>query len=126
MIRGRIVAPGQLSLNFFLGLSIADAPYNVLYIDKDYNYALVASCSVVGGSLVWIISRTPTLDQEIYMKLYHKALDMGFRLDDFENTVQKGCWVGNGQIMKHPNRDYNGQIPQICVLPNHIHGNWIY
>lgn len=49
--------------------------YNVIELDKDYQYALV--CGPNKGYL-WILSRTPRLSDEVREKLLHTAQEYGF------------------------------------------------
>ena len=74
MIEGKakIIDKGLLKVYFvpFFG-----ADYNVLYVDDDYQYA------VVGGNrknYLWILSRKDTLEEDIYDKLVKIALERGY------------------------------------------------
>jgi apolipoprotein D and lipocalin family protein len=53
--------------------------YNVIYIDKDYQYALVD-----GGSLdyLWILSKTKTIPQEQKSQMLNIAKENGFNVDN--------------------------------------------
>ena len=49
--------------------------YNVLYVDNDYQYA------VVGGNkknYLWILSRKDSLEEDIYDKLVEIASERGY------------------------------------------------
>jgi apolipoprotein D and lipocalin family protein len=63
------------------------AGYNVIAIDKDYQYALVSGSS---QKYLWILSRTPQLPDEIkeqYLQLAHKK---GYKVENF-------IWVEHNQ-----------------------------
>lgn len=65
--------PGRLMVTFFL----FPAEYNVLELAPDYSY------SVVGGSndkYLWILSRTPTLPQEVLNGIYERLQARGYDL----------------------------------------------
>lgn len=49
--------------------------YNVIELDKDYRYALVCGPD---KSYLWILSRTPTLDDSVKQKLLQTAQRYGF------------------------------------------------
>jgi apolipoprotein D and lipocalin family protein len=49
--------------------------YNVIELDKDYRYALVCGPD---KSYLWILSRTPTLDDGVKQKLLQTAQQYGF------------------------------------------------
>jgi len=66
---------GHFKVSFF-GPFYAD--YIILELDKEnYNYALVTSSSY---NYLWILARTPQLDDEILNKLLKTAEDTGFDL----------------------------------------------
>jgi apolipoprotein D and lipocalin family protein len=63
---------GYLRVSFF-GPFYAD--YVVVALDKEnYQYALVAS----SDKYLWVLSRTPQLDENIYQQLLQKARELGF------------------------------------------------
>lgn len=59
--------PGKLKVSFFW---IFYAGYNILELDKNYQWALIGSDT---DKYLWILSRTPTLDQDILQKILAKA-----------------------------------------------------
>jgi apolipoprotein D and lipocalin family protein len=61
--------------------------YNVLYIDPDYRYALVAGSS---RSYFWILSRTPQLDSKVIDSLLARARSWGFDTSALHYTRQVG------------------------------------
>ncbi|WP_430972256.1 lipocalin family protein [Sunxiuqinia rutila] len=64
--------PGQLKVAFFLFFYAA---YNVLELDEDYQYALIGSST---PDYLWILSRTPQLDEKTYQQLVDKAAARGY------------------------------------------------
>jgi apolipoprotein D and lipocalin family protein len=63
---------GHLRVSFF-GPFFAD--YIILSLDENYTYAMVTSSST---KYLWILSRTPKLDQKILDSLLAKATELGF------------------------------------------------
>lgn len=63
------------------------AGYNVIKLDDDYQYALIA-----GGSLkyLWILSRTPTIPDEVKQEYLATAKALGFNTDEL-------VWVYHGE-----------------------------
>ncbi len=55
------------------------AGYNVIEIDKDYRYALVAGPNL---KYLWILSRENTIPQEIKEDYLKKAKAIGYKTDD--------------------------------------------
>lgn len=79
----------------FKKVPFAKAPYDVVYVDDDYSVAAIVSCDSVlfyASSNVWILSRTPTLDQDKYEKVINSLQTQGFELGDLEATTQHGCY----------------------------------
>lgn len=72
---------GRLKVSFFGPFS---ADYIVLDIDEGYSYALVGSSK----DYLWILSRTPQLNAEIYQKLVLKAKTLGFDVSKLERVSQ--------------------------------------
>jgi apolipoprotein D and lipocalin family protein len=64
--------PRNLLVSFFW---IFYAPYNILEIDPDYQYALIGSNSY---KYLWILSRTPQMDEKTYNMLLDKAKARGY------------------------------------------------
>jgi apolipoprotein D and lipocalin family protein len=73
---------GHLKVSFF-GPFYAD--YVVLALDEEYRYALVASSM----KYLWILSRTPQLDQTIIDRLVEKARGLGFATEKLYFTPQE-------------------------------------
>lgn len=63
--------PGSLRVSFFLWFY---APYRVLMLGENYEYALVSS----GEKYLWILSRTPKLEQSTLNKILAEAQRRGF------------------------------------------------
>ncbi|OGC25499.1 hypothetical protein A2291_03355 [candidate division WOR-1 bacterium RIFOXYB2_FULL_42_35] len=73
--------PGRLKVSFFF---LVSADYIVLELDPNYQYALVGS----GKDYLWILSRSPTLDQAIYQKLLAQAVSLGYDINRLEKVKQ--------------------------------------
>ena len=68
---------GQLKVSFFGPFYGA---YNILELDKEaYQYSLVAGPD---RSYLWLLARSPELEQPIIDKLVEKALSLGFPTDE--------------------------------------------
>jgi len=68
---------GQLKVSFFGPFY---GGYNILELDKDnYQYALVAGPD---RSYLWILARSPRLDQDVMSDLVNKARSLGFPTDE--------------------------------------------
>lgn len=119
---GYAVGPGKFKINFFFGLPIADADYEVVYMDDAYDNAIIVSCSFY-GSFVWILSRTPEFDPTTYAKLHSIAFKKGFSLHDFVRTNQAGCWsfskAADAVIRKEVSQ-VSPAVPAKCALPTRI------
>ncbi|MCJ7935179.1 MAG: lipocalin family protein [Chryseobacterium sp.] len=63
------------------------ASYNVIDIDKDYQYALVAGSSL---KYLWILSRTTTIPESIRQRFIEKAKKIGYQTDEL-------IWVKHNQ-----------------------------
>lgn len=67
----RANAPGVLKVAFFLNFY---APYNVIFLDKEYKYALVAS----GENYLWILAREPQIESCALHEILVEAKKRGF------------------------------------------------
>jgi apolipoprotein D and lipocalin family protein len=65
--------PGVFDVYFGYGFIAGD--YNIIYLDPNYQYALVGTKS---RSNLWILSRSKTLDKTIISKLSTYANSLGF------------------------------------------------
>lgn len=66
---------GKLKVSFFGPFYGA---YNIVALDDDYQYALIVSNSL---SYLWILSRTPSIPDEVKADYLKKATEMGFDVD---------------------------------------------
>lgn len=72
----------QLEVSFF-GPFWGD--YWVIELDPDYRYAVVGH---PGRDYLWILSRTPQLDDETYAHILERLQALGYPLDRLEKTEQ--------------------------------------
>lgn len=77
----------RLLVDFGFGFA---APYNVVELDgaggaAPYRYAAVNSA----GFQIWILSRTPTLDAELYEELVGRMAAQGLPTDELTRTEQR-------------------------------------
>ena len=79
--------PGKLKVSFvrFLGLWWFGAPYWIVDLAPDYSYAVVGHPSRDYG---WILSRTPTLSEDVLGCIITKLESLGYDFDDFRMTDQ--------------------------------------
>jgi lipocalin len=76
--------PGLLHVSFFKPFH---ADYRVLYVDEDYQYALVG-CG--NSDYLWMLSRTPQLDDNAKNILLNEATRRGYNTDKFIWVKQSG------------------------------------
>lgn len=68
--------PSRLKVSFFW---IFASDYKIIALDQEhYSYALVTSATT---KYLWILSRTPVLDETIYNRLVQQAAEAGFGVD---------------------------------------------
>lgn len=67
---------GRLKVSFF-GPFYSE--YNVIALDKDYKYALVAGSST---KYLWILSREKTIPEKIKLDYLEKAKSLGYKIED--------------------------------------------
>lgn len=77
-------AEARLKVSFFKPIW---AGYNVIDIDEDYQYALVAGSSL---KYLWILSRTTTIPESIRQRFIEKAKRIGYNTDEL-------IWVKHNQ-----------------------------
>lgn len=76
------VATGKLTIEFF---GLIKAPDWVIDIDDNYQWALVGTpCR----SYLWIIARTPSIDNKLYDKLVEEAISLEFNVANFVRVYQ--------------------------------------
>ena len=68
--------PGKLKVAFFLFFY---ADYFILELDEDYQWVLIGSSS---DKYLWILSRTPKLEQETLDEILGKARKRGYNTDN--------------------------------------------
>ncbi|MFC2079385.1 lipocalin family protein [Candidatus Bipolaricaulota bacterium] len=77
----------KLKVSFvrFLGLWWFGAPYWVIDLAPDYTYAVVGHPSRKYG---WILSRTPTLPDDVLAGIFERLESQGYHSDDFRRMDQ--------------------------------------
>jgi lipocalin len=85
--RARIPDPqntGRLKVSFFLFFG---ADYLIFDLDtENYQYALVGSNSY---KYLWILSRSPQMDESVYQRLVEKAKQLGFNTNRLIKVPQR-------------------------------------
>ncbi|PKI38945.1 hypothetical protein CRG98_040653 [Punica granatum] len=69
----------------FLPIIPVTGDYWVLYIDTDYQYALIGQPS---RKYLWILCRQNHMDEEIYNQLVEKAKEVGYDVSKLHKTPQ--------------------------------------
>ncbi|GAB4832717.1 hypothetical protein Ancab_006735 [Ancistrocladus abbreviatus] len=69
----------------FLPIFPVVGDYWVLYIDDEYQYALIGQPS---RKYLWILCRTPLMDEEVYNQLVQRAIDEGYDVSKLHKTPQ--------------------------------------
>jgi lipocalin len=74
--------PSKLKVSFvrLLGLSFFSADYWILDLASDYSYAVVGNPS---SSFGWILSRTPSLPDEVLAGIYLRLAASGYQKSQF-------------------------------------------
>ncbi|MBQ5807836.1 MAG: lipocalin family protein [Tidjanibacter sp.] len=67
--------PGQLMVTFFL----FPGEYNIMELGPNYEYSVVGGSN---GGYLWILSRTPTMPQEVLDGIYSRLTQRGYDLSD--------------------------------------------
>lgn len=75
--------PSKLKVSFFW---IFYADYFVLELDPDYQWSVVGSKS---DDYLWILSRTPQMDQSIYQELLSRLTKRGYDVQQLIQVEQK-------------------------------------
>ena len=60
--------------------------YWIIDLGKEYDYAVVGH---PGRDYLWILSRTPTMDETIYEDILQRLRDRGYQLDRLQKTLQR-------------------------------------
>ena len=74
--------PGKLKVSFFW---IFYADYFILELDENYQWAVIGSSS---DNYLWILSRTPQMDENLYNQLIEKIKTRGYDLTRLEKVIQ--------------------------------------
>ena len=74
--------PSRLKVSFFLFFY---GDYYVLELDEEYGWAMIGSSS---PNYFWILSRTPQMDREVFLKLLDNAKQRGYDLDQLIEVEQ--------------------------------------
>lgn len=75
--------PGKLKVSFFWNFY---GDYLVLDLDENYQWVIVGSSS---DKYLWILSRTPQLDQDLYNELLDKIKLRGYDISQLIKVEQK-------------------------------------
>ncbi|MBP7506495.1 MAG: lipocalin family protein [Prolixibacteraceae bacterium] len=75
--------PRNLKVSFFLFFY---SPYNILELDENYQYVLIGSNS---SNYLWILSRTPEMDDKVYKSLLEKAKNRGYDVSKLIKVTHK-------------------------------------
>lgn len=78
-----LAIPSKLKVSFFW---IFYGDYYVLELDKDYQWALIGSES---DDFLWILSRTPQMDETLYQSLLDKLTARGYDTTKLIEVPQK-------------------------------------
>ncbi|KAK4479482.1 hypothetical protein RD792_018150 [Penstemon davidsonii] len=81
----------------FLPIIPVTGDYWVLYIDADYQYAVVGQPS---RSYLWILSRQSHVDEEIYNELVEKAKEEGYDVSKLHKTTHSETPPGSDDAPK--------------------------
>jgi len=73
---------GHLKVSFFLFFY---ADYFIMSLDDSYQWALIGSKS---DNYLWILSRTPQMNKEVYNQLLEKARKLGYDLSKLIEVQQ--------------------------------------
>jgi len=76
--------PARLKVQFFWPFS---GNYWIMDLDKDYRYVLVGDPSL---KYLWILAREKKIDDSIYNKLLHKAVENGYDVSQIIK-VEQNC-----------------------------------
>jgi len=76
--------PSKLKVSFFLFFY---ADYFVLELDENYQWAVIGSKS---DKYLWILSRTPQMDENLYNELLNKLAIRGYDVTKLIKVEQKG------------------------------------
>ncbi len=66
--------------------------YLILYVDPDYQYALVG---YPGRGYGWVLARKPEIDESVYQSLLNRFKDQGYDTTLFRRVPQTPAQIGN-------------------------------
>ncbi len=72
----------KLKVQFFWPFT---GKYWIIDLAKDYSYAVVGHPN---RKYLWILSRTPKMDEEVYSQILKRTEEKGFDLNKLETTIQ--------------------------------------
>lgn len=81
-----VTGPGQLAVRFY-SVPFINAPYWVLWVDENYQTAVVGSPS---GRAGWILGRTPEIDPAQYQAALAVLVSNGYDVSQIRTTLQPG------------------------------------
>ncbi len=58
--------------------------YNIIMLAADYSWSVVSS----GDKYLWILSRTPVMNEDLFSELTTKLTEMGYDMTRLKRTVQ--------------------------------------
>jgi apolipoprotein D and lipocalin family protein len=86
------VVPGTGGTTWRVGLIW---PFEVVvvtaYVDADYRYTI--RC-MADGNMVWVLARTPTIDEATYSDMLNRLARMGFHIDRVRRVPQSAGQIG--------------------------------
>lgn len=83
------VSPSQFTVNLEVAPNVwAQASYWVIGIDSEYRFAVVSNST---GTALYILSRTPEMDQNLYNQALKIAINQNLDLRNLKPTLQLGC-----------------------------------
>jgi lipocalin len=87
IIKGEMVIPDpKMSAWMKVKLWLFSLDYKIIHIDREqYKYALVTSNS---NKYLWVLSRSPVMQSDVYDSLVDSAKSMGFDVDRLERVTQ--------------------------------------
>ncbi len=62
------------------------ADYDIIMLDKDYNWAVVSS----GKKFLWVLSRSPELNEDVFQHITAKLRELGYDTERLQRTIH-GC-----------------------------------
>ncbi len=86
IIKGEMIPHPKMSSWMKVKVWLFSLDYKIIHIDREkYQYALVTSNS---NKYLWILSRTPMMQSDVYDGLVDSAKTMGFDVDRLEKVPQ--------------------------------------